>query len=55
MEIRIRLKQTNKTYKCLNCKNIYLEYIIKKEHNGYCNMMVERLKCNKCFAEFMLN
>ena len=47
-----RLKQTNKCFKCPNCKNTYLEKKIGSYHNGYCSVDFTYFRCNKCFGEF---
>jgi len=48
----MKLKQTNKNFKCPNCKNVYLEPKSEIRHNGYCNMRESFLLCNNCYGEF---
>jgi hypothetical protein len=47
-----KLKQTNKCFKCPNCKNTYLEKLEGAYFNGYVTQKYIYLKCNKCFGEF---
>lgn len=48
------LKQINKTYKCPNCKNVYLEPMWNENMGSdYIIAYMRHFKCNKCYGEFI--